>query len=102
MIDGAGNSPFTQGGKHMKREAIFIGRSKDKYDPYKTFLFYLYRGEEYMVIDYKNGYSESLALQHWQEQKRIDEMIARRSEPIKEYSSDVEDAMKLLYEYWEG
>ena len=87
----------------MKRVAIFIGKSTDKYDPYKTFLFYLYRGEEYMVVDYKNGYSESLAIQHWQEQKRIDEMLSRRNEPIREADiRTVDEAMEMLEKYWEG
>ena len=84
------------------KKAIFIGKTRDKHNAYLTYLFYVYRGQQYMVVDYENGYSESLSTQHNREQKHIDEMIERKSEPIKEYSNAVEDAINMLYEYWES
>lgn len=87
----------------MQTKAKLIGRYQDRYNPYRTELFYEYRGVEYMVTCYNNGYSESLREQHRREQKRIDEALDKPAEPAKPAlpSVTVDAAIKELWKTWE-
>ena len=69
-----------------KYPAEFIGKSYDK-NGYAVHLFYRYRGHEYMITDERNGYSETLATKHRNEQRRIDEALDWKS-------NSTEDAQK--------
>lgn len=84
----------------MQTKAKLIGKCPDRYNPYCTDLFYEYRGVEYMVTCYNNGYSESLREQHRLEQKRIDEILDKSAEPALP-SGTVDAAIKELWETWE-
>ena len=84
----------------MQTKAKLIGRHHDKYDPYRTELFYEYRGVEYMVTCYNNGCSESLREQHRREQERIDETLDKPAKPALP-SGNVDAAIKELWETWE-
>ena len=80
-------------------KATYIGKTKDRYSD-EVHLFYRYRGKEYMVTDPHNGYSETLAQQHKAEQARIDREILENSKPHKPYTNEVEQALDMLFEYW--
>lgn len=58
-------------------KAEYIGKVKDK-NGYAVHLFYRYRGYEYMITDEHNGYSETLAQKHKDEQNRIDMIIVEK------------------------
>jgi len=67
----------------MKQKAVYKGRVKDRYSD-AVHLFYEYRGREYMITDEHNGYSETMATKHRNEQERIDREIEAEKEGIKE------------------
>ena len=77
-------------------KAEYIGRLKDKYSD-AVYLFYRYRGHEYMIFDGHNGYSEALVQQHKYEQGRIDKIIAGEKSPTGPYEDPMK-ALDLLYE----
>ena len=81
-------------------KATYLGKSKDKYSD-AVHLFYRYRGQQYMITDPHNGYSESLAAQHKSEQARIDRELNDPQE-IKPYTGEVDKALNALFELWEG
>lgn len=58
----------------------YKGKVRDR-NGYAVHLFYEYRGHEYMITDGHNGYSETLAEQHKQEQERIDREIEETNKP---------------------
>lgn len=64
--------------------AVFKGKSRDKFSD-AVYLFYEYRGKEYMVCDEHNGYSEPMWVKHKNEQDRIDREIEEERKPRKEY-----------------
>lgn len=93
--------------KDKKYKAEYIGKSRDKYSNhggYAVYLFYKYRGREYMITDTHNGYSETLAEQHKREQERIDREIKEENKPQKEYKYEdtAEYGFKLFWDYVEG
>lgn len=57
-----------------ERKAKYVGKCYDK-NGYAVHLFYSYRGKTYMITDERNGYSETLATKHHNEQRRIDEAL---------------------------
>lgn len=80
--------------------AELIASVKDKYNDYVTYLIYSYRGKEYMITAYNNGYSERLSTQHKYEQQRIDRELETQNTPGT-YTGEVEDALDMLYDIWE-
>ena len=55
--------------------AKHLGKTLDD-NGYAVYLFYEYKGHEYMITDEHNGYSETMRTKHLWEQQRIDDMIA--------------------------
>ena len=84
-------------------KAKYKGKVRDK-NGYAVHLFYEYRGHEYMITDEHNGYSESIATKHKNEQQRIDDLIERESQPKKEvrYEDTAEYGFKLFWEMVEN
>lgn len=82
-------------------KAKFLGALRNKYDPYRVELMYEYRGRTYFVTDYRNGCSETLAEQHREEQANIDRILAE-GEEHGEYTGEVEEALEMLFNYWES
>ena len=64
-------------------KAKYIGKCQDT-NGYAVHLFYEYRGHEYMITDEHNGYSETIAEKHRNEQKRIDVLLEQEKEQEKE------------------
>ena len=81
-------------------KAELIAAIKDKYNSYITYLIYNYRGREYMITAYNNGYSESLSSQHRYEQQQIDRELEKQNQP-EAYTGEVEKALDMLYDIWE-
>lgn len=69
-----------------------------------TILVYEYRGYEYMVEKANNGSIDNLKWQHEEEQKRIDEKIAHKDDPIPEwkYEGSAQEGFDLFWDYVEG
>lgn len=85
----------------MKKEkAQFKRKLYDKYSS-RVYLFYEYRGYEYIVTDGRNGYSETMAEQHRKEQKEIDERIEEKKKPIEPYDNSTEKALEWFLNYLE-
>lgn len=82
-------------------KARFLGAVHNKYDPYRVELEYEYRGRTYFVTAYRNGYSETLGQQHRENQESIDAILAG-SEEHGRYTGEVEEALDMLFRYWEG
>ena len=85
-------------------KAQYIGRSKSRYTD-EIFMFYEYRGHEYMVCDTHNGYMDSdpLWLQHKREQERIDREIEEATNPKPEwtYEGSAQEGFDFAWKYWE-
>lgn len=81
-------------------KAVYKGKARDR-NGYAVHLFYEYRGHEYMVTDEHNGYSESMATKHKNEQARIDAMIEAEAQPEKEYRYEdtAEYGFNLFWDY---
>lgn len=77
-----------------KYTAEFIGKVRDK-NGYAVHLFYRYRGKEYMITDEHNGYSETMATKHKNEQDRIDSCL---DNPHPTHST--EDAQVGFDKFW--
>lgn len=80
----------------MKYKAEYTGCSKDKYTD-TVYLFYKYKGKEYMITDTHNGYSETLAEQHKREQAKIDKQIEEdKKKPLvpEPYNNEAEKAIE--------
>lgn len=77
------------GNGNMK--VIYKGKTKDK-NGYAVHLFYEYRGHEYMITDEHNGYSQTMAEKHHEEQNKIDEYIKfleeQKEQSNKEFNID--------------
>ena len=86
-------------------KAKYIGKVKDK-NGYTVHLFYEYRGREYMITDYGwyAATNQTLAVQHKQEQERIDREIEEAAKPVKEwtYEGSGEEGFKVFWDYVEG
>ena len=64
---------------------------------YAIELFYEYRGKEYMLTVYNNGYmQESLYKQHAEEQLKIDKIIENENKPIKQGTFDIDEIFNVL------
>lgn len=81
-------------------KAKYKGKVRDK-NGYAVHLFYEYRGHEYMVTDEHNGYSETMAEKHKQEQERIDREIEAANKPEEpyDYKETAEYGFDLFWEY---
>lgn len=66
-------------------KAKFLWRNKDRYSNH-VYLGYEYRGHEYMICDYGwSGYmNSSLAEQHRNAQREIDEQIEREAQQAQQ------------------
>lgn len=84
-------------------KATYKGRSKDKYSD-AVYLFYEYKGHEYMICDEHNGYSEPIWVKHKNEQDKIDREIEEQNKPKKEYKYEdsAEYGFNLFWNYVEG
>lgn len=79
-------------------KAIYKGKVKDK-NGYAVHLFYGYRGHEYMITDEHNGYSQTIAEKHHEEQKRINDYISHRRAQFAINTSDefnIDDIFTIL------
>ena len=85
----------------MKKEkAQFKRKLYDKYSC-TVYLFYEYRGYEYMITDRRNGYSQTMAEQHREEQEEIDRIIEEKEKPIEPYDDSTEKALEWFFNYFE-
>ena len=70
------------------------------YDSGMVYLFYEYRGREYMVyINNGRGGGDPLSVQHDHEQSRIDYEIAHENDVIKEQCLDTQKAIYDFLDY---
>lgn len=78
-------------------KAKFVGKVRDK-NGYAVHLFYKYRGREYMITDEHNGYSQTMAEKHREEQIRIDKEIemANNTESSEEGHFDLDEIFNLI------
>ena len=88
-------------------KATYKGKTREKFPSHgghAVHLFYEYRGREYMVTDCHNGYSEDIATQHRNEQRRIDREIEEENKPAKEwtYEGSAEEGFDLFWSMVEG
>lgn len=89
-------------------KAKFVGVSRDRNprEAWKhTELWYEYRGHEYCVVKDNNGYMGTpLAVQHREEQERIDREIEAQSKPIPEwkYEGSGQEGFDLFWKYMNG
>lgn len=90
-------------------KAKFLGACKsnpfDRHAWEHTDLLYEYRGHQYIVTRHNNGYSsDTLAMQHKQEQARIDDLIEHENDPIPEwkYEGSAQEGFDLFWEYVNG
>ncbi len=84
-------------------KAKYIGCSHEGWQ--HTWLFYEYKGHEYMVVKHNNGYMDkTLRQQHEEAQKEIDELIEHENDPIPEwkYEGSAEEGFDLFWESVEG
>lgn len=83
-------------------KAKYKGKVRDK-NGYAVHLFYEYRGYEYMITDEHNGYSQTMATKHREEQERIDRLIEEKSKPKEEcrYEDTAEYGFNLFWDYIE-
>lgn len=81
-------------------KAKFVGKVRDK-NGYAVHLFYKYRGREYMITDEHNGYSQTMAEKHREEQMRIDKEIemANNTESREEGHFDLGEIFNLIEMY---
>lgn len=93
----------------MEKKAKFIGVCKknpfDRHAWEHTDLVYEYRGYQYIVTKHNNGYAfDSLAKQHKEEQRKIDERIENLNKPIPEwkYEGSAQEAFDKWFEELEG
>lgn len=77
----------------------------DKHAWEHTDLLYEYKGYQYIVTKHNNGYAfDSLYHQHQEEQKRIDDMIERKNQPIPEwkYEGSAQEGFDIFWDYVES
>ena len=80
----------------MKYKARLIGKRYIK-NGYAKVLFYEYRGKEYMLTVYNNGYmQEPLYKQHAEEQLKIDKIIENENKPIEQGTFDIDEIFNVL------
>lgn len=80
----------------MKYKARLIGKRYIKNGYAKEF-FYEYRGKEYMLTVYNNGYmQEPLYKQHAEEQFKIDKIIENENKPAKQGTFDIDEIFNIL------
>ena len=80
----------------MKYKARLIGKRYIK-NGYVVELFYEYRGKEYMLTAYNNGYmQEPLYKQHAEEQLKIDKIIENENKPAKQGTFDIDEIFNIL------
>nr|DAZ68017.1 MAG TPA: hypothetical protein [Caudoviricetes sp.] len=80
----------------MKYKANLIGKRYIK-NGYATELFYEYRGKEYMLTAYNNGYMEdSLYKRHKEEQYKIDEMIKNENKSVQQGTFNLDEIFNIL------
>ena len=80
----------------MKYKARLIGQRYIK-NGYTKELFYEYRGKEYMLTVYNNGYmQEPLYKQHAEEQLKIDKIIENENKPIEQGTFDIDAIFNVL------
>ena len=80
----------------MQYKARLIGKRYIK-KGYAIELFYEYRGKEYMLTLYNNGYmQEPLYKQHAEEQLKIDKIIENENKPIKKGTFDIDEIFNIL------
>lgn len=81
-------------------KAKYIGCTHDGWR--HTELHYEYRGYTYIVVRHNNGYlDKSLKQQHIEEQRKIDEAISHRGDPIpeQEYEGSAQEGFDLFWNY---
>ena len=89
-------------------KATYKGKSYGRgYDKGTTYLFYEYRGHEYMIEDkhwVPAASDMTLALQHRRAQAEIDELLERKSKPEEpcRYEDTADYALDKLNAYIEG
>ena len=80
----------------MQHKARLIGKRYIK-NGYAVELFYEYRGKEYMLTVYNNGYmQEPLYKQHEKEQLKIDKIIENENKPIEQGTFNVDEIFNIL------
>ena len=80
----------------MEHKARLIGKRRIK-NGYATELFYQYRGKEYMLTVYNNGYmQEPLYKLHKEEQQKIDKAIENANKPIEQGPFNIDEVFKML------
>ena len=87
----------------MANKATYKGKVHDRFSR-AVYLFYEYRGHEYMVTDEHNGYSEEMWVKHRHEQERIDREIEEAQKPVQEwkYEGSAQEGFDLFWDYVEG
>lgn len=77
-------------------KAKFVGKVRDR-NGYAVHLFYEYRGHEYMITDEHNGYSQTMAEKHREEQMRIDKEIeAENARNEQEGTFDLDEIFRIM------
>lgn len=92
-----------------ERKATFIKALRDRNPMNKhawehTDLLYEYRGQQYIITAHNNGYAfDSLAKQHHEEQKKIDEMLDKPKDEPKEwkYEGSAQEGFDTFWNYIE-
>lgn len=84
-------------------KAKYIGKTRDR-NGYAVHLEYEYRGKRYWVTDEHNGYSETMATKHRNEQERIDREIEETKQPVREwtYEGSAQEGFDLFWKYVEA
>lgn len=80
----------------MKYKARLVSKRYIK-NGYVAELFYEYRGKEYMLTVYNNGYmQEPLYKQHKEEQMKIDKIIENENKPIEKGTFNLDEIFNIL------
>lgn len=84
----------------MEKKAKYIRKCYDRFSD-AVYLFYEYRGHEYMICDEHNGYSEPMWVKHKNEQERIDREIEDASRPkiSVKYEDTAECGFDLFFDF---
>lgn len=81
-------------------KAKYTGKCRDRYND-SVYLFYEYRGHEYMVVDEHNGYSVPMYVKHRNEQERIDMLIEEEAKRKQKAPAKAEETADYGFEvFW--
>ncbi len=89
-------------------KARYIGSTRDRNprEAWKhTELWYEYRGHTYCVEKDNNGYMGApLRVQHEEEQRKIDELIAHENDPrpVQKYEGSAQEGFDMFWEFVNG